>query len=138
MKELESLFEAYKDAVYRKDLEAFLSMYDEELQVFDMWGRWSYDGLGAWRGMVTGWFSSLGAERDVVTFEEINIRSSGDLAVATAYVRFAAVATTGDELRHLHNRLTWIVRKRGGAWKIIHQHTSVPVDPGTLKAILRR
>ena len=138
MKEMESLFETYKKAVYLKDLESFLSIYDEELRVFDMWGRWSYEGLAAWREMATDWFTSLGTERDVVTFEEINIQTSGDLAISTALMRFAAVATTGDEHRHLYNRLTWIARRKGADWKIVHQHTSVPIEPLTLKAILRR
>ena len=138
MKELESLFETYKNAVYRKDPEAFLSIYADELQVFDMWGRWSYDGRADWAGMVTDWFASLGTERDVVTFEEISVQTSGDLATATAYMRFAAVNPAGEELRHLYNRLTWIARKKNGGWKIVHQHTSVPVDGETLKAILRR
>jgi uncharacterized protein (TIGR02246 family) len=138
MKEIESLFETYKNAVYRKDLEAFLSIYDDEVLVFDMWMDWSYDGLAAWRGMVTGWFGSLGTVKDVVTFEEIGIRTSGDLAVVTAYVRFAAVDPAGEELRHLYNRLTWVVRKRDGTWKIVHQHTSAPVEGETLKAILSR
>jgi len=28
-----------------------------------MWETWLYDGRDAWRGMIEGWFSSLGDER---------------------------------------------------------------------------
>jgi ketosteroid isomerase-like protein len=150
MKELEALIETYKNAVFEKDLATFLSLFDEEVRVFDMWGCWSYDGLTAWREMVTGWFSSLGVDRDRLTFEEVEIFSVGDVATVTAFARFAAVSPEGEELRFLHNRLTWIVRKKAGAraasdsgvgsgvWKIIHQHTSAPIDSRSMSVMLQR
>ncbi len=33
----EYLVEAYKNAVYQKDVEAFLSIFDENVRVFDLW-----------------------------------------------------------------------------------------------------
>jgi uncharacterized protein (TIGR02246 family) len=138
MTELESLFENYKNAVLRKDVEAFASIFDEKVRVFDMWGSWSHDGLVAWREMAKGWFTSLGTDSDVVTFGEIQIEASGDLAIATAFVRFTAVSEKGEELRYLENRLTWVAKIKGEAWKIIHQHTSGPIDFDTMKVILRR
>ena len=134
---ISALFESYKDAVYRKDAEGLLSLFDEDVRVFDMWA-WRYDGLPAWRDMVTGWFSSLGTTRDVVTFDDIRIHESGEMGIASAFVRFAATDESGNELRFLQNRLTWAVRKKAGAWKIIHEHTSGPVDGETLKVRLQR
>ena len=138
MTELTSLFETYKNAVFQKDIEAFMAIFDEKILAFDMWGQWTYEGLTAWRAMTKGWFDSLGADRDVVDFSDIQIHSSGDLATATAFMKFTAVSDTGQELRFLQNRLTWIARKKGNDWKIIHQHTSTPIDPGTMKAMLHR
>lgn len=146
MNEVEVLLDAYGKAVFEKNLEAFLALFDKDARIFDMWGAWSYDGLAAWREMVTGWFSSLGADRDRVTFEDVEFLFSGDLATVSAFARFAAVSPEGKELRFLYNRITLVLRRssrRGpdaaaGAWKIVHQHTSAPVDGGTLKAILNR
>jgi ketosteroid isomerase-like protein len=138
MSELEFLLAAYGKAVFEKDQEAFLSLFDENVRIFDMWGRWSYDGLAAWREMVGGWFSSLGALRDRLTFEAVEFLSGGDLASITAIARFAAVSPEGEELRFLHNRITLVVRRQSGYWKIVHQHTSAPVDGETLKAILQQ
>lgn len=138
MTEVESLFENYKNAVLRKDVEAFASIFDEKVRVFDMWGSWSYDGLVAWREMAKGWFTSLGTDSDVVTFGDIQIEASGDLAIASAFVRFTAVSEKGEELRYLENRLTCVAKKKGETWKIIHQHTSGPIDFETMKVILRR
>jgi len=133
-----SLFESFTDAVYKKDLEAYLALYDEKILVFDMWQEWAYDGLSAWRTMVEGWFSSLGSDRDRVTFREQRVEVSGDMGYVTAFVRFAAVSETGEELRFLDNRLTWVIRRTGASWKIVHQHTSGPIDFSTMKVVLKK
>jgi uncharacterized protein (TIGR02246 family) len=138
MMEFKFLFETYKKAVFQKDVEGFASIFDEKVQVFDMWGQWTYDGLVAWREMAKGWFASLGTDRDVITFDNIQIQETDELATATAFVRFTAVSEKGEELRYLENRLTWIARKKDAKWVIIHQHTSGPVDFETMKVILRR
>jgi uncharacterized protein (TIGR02246 family) len=138
MKAIEALFETYKNSVYQKDVEAFTALFDEQVLVFDMWQLWTYEGLPAWRAMVNDWLTMLGTNRDVVIFSNIKIQASGDLATATAFVRFTAVSEKGKELRFLENRLTWIVQQKEGIWKIIHQHTSSPINFETMQAILQR
>jgi len=137
MKEIESLFETYKKAVFEKDVEAFLSIFDGHVRVFDMW-EWTYEGLIPWRKMVEGWFGSLVTERVVVTFDDVEVQATGDMAVASAFARFAAIAENGEELRYLQNRLTWVAQRKEGVWKIIHEHTSGPVDGETMKVIMKR
>jgi len=138
MNEIQSLFDTYKSAVLHKDIDTFISIFDDNVRIFDMW-EWTYDGITPWREMVNGWFSSLSnSEQVVVTFDDIRIQAAGEMAVATACARFAAVSEKGEELRYLQNRLTWVVRKKEGAWKIIHEHTSGPVDDSTMKVRLQR
>jgi uncharacterized protein (TIGR02246 family) len=137
MKEIESLFETYKNAVLQKDVEAFVSIFDEGVRVFDMW-EWTYEGLVPWREMAKGWFGSLVNERVVVTFDDVQVQTAGEMAVASAFARFAAISEKGEELRYLQNRLTWVARKKEGVWKIIHEHTSGPVDGETMKVLLKR
>jgi ketosteroid isomerase-like protein len=138
MNEIHELFERYSKAVFQKDIEEFISLFDDEVIVFDMWQHWSFNGLDSWREMVKGWFSSLGENRDVITFDSVQIHTSGELAYAGSFVRFAAVSEQGVELRFLENRLTWVLQKKGQTWKIIHQHTSGPIDFNTMKVILHR
>ena len=79
MSELElitQVLDAYKTAVYAKDVDAFVALYDRDVRIFDMWGRWSYDGAEAWRKMVTDWFGSLGTERVGVEFADVQITSA--------------------------------------------------------------
>jgi len=138
MEAIESLFETYKKSVFQKDVETFVSIFDEKVRVFDMWQRWSYDGLSDWREMVENWFGSLGENKDIVEFDDIQIQSTDEMAFASAFVKFTAVSEKGEELRYLENRLTWVIQKRENSWNIIHQHTSGPIDFQTMKVILQR
>lgn len=68
---VQSALQAYTDAVYAKDVDAFVAVFDDEVRVFDMWGSWSHDGIEAWRAMAVGWFDSLGDERVRVEFADV-------------------------------------------------------------------
>jgi ketosteroid isomerase-like protein len=127
----------YKRAIYEKDVTAFLGLYHQEARVFDTWGVWSYEGVVERRKVVEQWFSSLGEERVVVTIDRVQATAVQELATLSARVIYAAVSAAGDELRAMQNRLTWVLKSQGGAWKIIHEHTSVPIGDD-LRGMLRR
>ena len=131
------ILDAYRKAVFAKDVDALVSLYEHDARVFDLWGEWSYDGIKAWRGMVTGWFESLGDERVMVETDVVQIVASSDLASLHAFVIYKGMSSEGKELRAMRNRLTWTLRQKGGGWRISHEHTSAPVDPGTSKVILQ-
>ncbi|MGZ8809181.1 MAG: YybH family protein [Mycobacterium sp.] len=128
----------YRAAVLAKDVDAFCALYDPDIHVFDMWGRWQHQGLAAWRDMASAWFSSVGEERVVVEFSEVHSTVSGDLAFGHAFVRFSAEAADGTELRSLNNRLTLVLKRQAEGWKIVHEHTSAPIDHGSGKPLLHR
>jgi uncharacterized protein (TIGR02246 family) len=132
------LMEAYKTTIFAKDAEGFVALFDPDVRSFDLWAAWSYDGIDPWRKMVGEWFGALNADRDAVSFDEIKMIVSGDLAVVTGFVRFAAVTAEGKELRSMEERLTLALVKKHGGWKIAHQHTSGPIDFNTMKVMLQR
>ena len=136
---IEKLLDAYIAAVRAKDVDAFVALFDEEVRVFDMWGRWSYDGAGEWREMASEWFGSLGSEQVAVDFRDVQTIAGEGVAAASAFVTFKALSADGDELRAMNNRLTWVLRKTDdGAWKVVHEHTSAPIDFETSKVILQK
>ena len=128
----------YRAAVLAKDVDAFCALYDPDIHVFDMWGRWQHQGLAAWRDMAGGWFNSVGDERVVVEFSEVHSTVCGDLAYGHAFVRFSAETADGTELRSLNNRLTLVLKRQHNGWKLVHEHTSAPIDPASCKAMLQR
>jgi uncharacterized protein (TIGR02246 family) len=129
---------AYRAAILAKDVEAFVALFADDVVVFDMWGPWSQEGIAAWRDMAAGWFGSLGEERVVVEADDVRTSVSGDMATLTAFLTFRAIDAAGKELRSLNNRLSWVLREQAGRWKVVQEHTSIPIDGATGKGIFKR
>ena len=128
----------YRAAILAKDVEAFVALFTDDVHVFDMWGPWSQEGIAAWRATATGWLGSLGDERVVVEADDVRTGVSGDMATLTAFLTFRAIDATGKELRSLNNRLSWVLREQAGRWKVVQEHTSIPIDGATGKGIFKR
>ncbi|WP_168196493.1 nuclear transport factor 2 family protein [Bdellovibrio sp. NC01] len=131
--------EKYARAVRNSNVEEFASLYDDDVRIFDMWDEWSMRGRDSVIVMAKEWFGSLGDEHVVVTFSDIEITENAELAILTCFVRFAGHAADGTRLRFLDERMTVNFRKNNsGEWKVIHQHTSVPIESNGMKPIHKR
>jgi len=137
-KSINRVLEIYKSAVYAKDVEAFMRLYDPKIRIFDTWGVWSYEGAASWQMAVEAWFTSLGAEKVSVSFDEVQTSGSPDFAVVSAIVTYAGLSAQGEPLRAMQNRLSWALKTSGHVLRIIHEHTSAPVGFEDMKAILQR
>jgi uncharacterized protein (TIGR02246 family) len=136
---IKPVVDGYAAAVRDKDVDAFVALYDPDVQVFDMWGAWAYRGADAWRAMATEWFGSLGTDQVAVEMDDVETVASGDVAVVHAFVTYKGLSAEGRELRAMTNRLSWALRRQpGGEWKIVHEHSSAPADFETGKVVLRR
>lgn len=142
MSELDSdiarIIGSYGSAVLKKDVEALMRLYDPAVRVFDAWGRWSYEGADAWQRAVEGWFTSLGAERVKVSFDDVQAWTGKDVSSLSAFVTYAGVSAEGEQLRSMQNRITWVLRTTGHVPRIVHEHTSAPLGFDDSKAILVR
>jgi uncharacterized protein (TIGR02246 family) len=126
---IEDMLARYAAAVRAKDVDAFVALYAEDVRVFDLWGRWSYDGADAWRATAEEWFGSLGDEQVALELDEVRTVVGEDVAAAHAFVTFRGLSAEGDELRAMSNRLTWALRRTAdGGWQVVHEHTSAPAD----------
>lgn len=132
------LFETYKSAVLTKDAEALMAMYDEDFLAFDLWDAWLYESIEPWRRMNFDWLGSLGSGSVGVEFGDIKTFSSGDIAVACAIVTYMEMSESGEIVRSMQNRLTWVVHHKDSVWKIVHQHSSVPISSNTMSPIVVR
>jgi ketosteroid isomerase-like protein len=132
------ILDAYKSSVFAKDVNAFLILYDHDIHVFDMWGAWSHVGIEAWREMVVNWFGSLGSDRVVVGFDDVQMVETSDLAFIHAFVTYKALSVEGVELRAMNNRTTLVLKQKAGKWRVVHEHTSAPINHETLKVMLKR
>lgn len=137
-KPITRVLEAYKAAVLAKDVGAFIRLYDPKVRVFDAWGIWSYEGVAAWQMAVEAWFTSLGAEKVQVRFDDVQVSGSPDFAVVSAVVTYASLSPQGERVRAMQNRITWALKTSAHVPRIIHEHTSAPIGFEDMKAILQR
>ena len=137
-KSLSRIIETYKSAVFAKDVEALLRLYDPKVRVFDAWGVWSYEGAEAWQRTVENWLTSLGNERVKVTFDDVVLSEARESAIVSAIVTYASVSAEGTTVRSMQNRLTWGLKTSGHVLRIVHEHTSAPIGFEDQKAILQR
>jgi ketosteroid isomerase-like protein len=135
---IHDMLHAYKAAVFAKDVDAYIALYDDNVRIFDMWQDWSCQGGAEWRASTEVWFNSLGNERVLVDTDEVNVHIADTLATLDGFIGFSAQSPEGAILRSLTSRLTWILELRNPGWKIVHQHTSAPIDFKTTKAIFSR
>lgn len=139
MESVQQVLKGYAAAVRAKDVDGFVSLYADDVRVFDMWERWSYDGSSAWRAMAEEWFGSLGDEQVAVEFEDVRTVVGEDMAIADAFVTYKGLSADGTELRAMHNRLTWALQKTpDGGWAVVHEHSSAPASFDSGKVQLRR
>lgn len=136
--EIMKVFERYQRAALRKDVEGMMALYADDVRVFDTWGVWEYDGAAALRVTIAKWFESLREETVQVSAEDVRIDGTQDLVFVSAVMQYAAISESGQMLRSMQNRLTWVLVRREGGWKIVHEHTSTPIGFDDLKAIMHR
>ena len=89
--------------------------------------------VGADRAALQAWFDTWDGPIGTA-FGELEVEVSGDLAVARGLSHMMGAKKDGEQV-DLWMRRTVVFGRRDGAWKITHQHTSVPfLMDGSYKA----
>ena len=132
--EIRDVLDAYAATVHARDVEGHVGLYDDEVHLFDAWEEFEARGNDALLAGTEQWFGSLGEERVRVTFDDVTIVADGDVGLVHAAVIFAAETEGGERLRAMKNRFTFGLR-RDGRWRIVHQHSSLPISMETMTAV---
>ncbi|HEX2115143.1 MAG TPA: nuclear transport factor 2 family protein [Alphaproteobacteria bacterium] len=123
--QLQELIEARAAAIRAKDVARALSVYTPDVVNFDLppplrfIGAEALDpkGLGGW---FETWVGPIGLEH-----RDFQVFADGELAFAHGLVRLHG-KRTGGETTDVWVRQTFGFHRVAGAWKIAHEHTSVP------------
>lgn len=122
---VQDLFDRYVAAVKASDAGELLALYADDVHVFDLMEPFERHGRESGREMMESWLGDASATQDCA-IEDLHVIESGDLAAARAAVRYGV--TMGDGTHHtMWNRATWTLQRIDGAWKIVTEHTSVPL-----------
>jgi ketosteroid isomerase-like protein len=128
MKTLQDFFTIYKQSAWEKDVERMIGLYADDVVIFDMWEKGYQTGLSEWSVVIKDWLGTLGEERVNVNFEKIEIHESEKIAFGSALITFQAISNDVTILRSMKNRITVGFVKDKEEWKVIHQHTSAPIN----------
>lgn len=135
--EIKDVFQNYADAVYEQDVEKFLSGYAPDVHLFDCWSQWAYNGVEEWKPAVAEWFGGLkeqGLQLRVELHDESGSENA-EIAYKHCSVHFAAFDSDGQELRRMVNRFSFVLEKMEGSWRIVHEHSSLPISMEDGKAM---
>ncbi|SKC79001.1 YybH family protein [Ohtaekwangia koreensis] len=135
MKRPQDFFTIYKQSAWDKDTESMIGLYDDNIVIFDMWNQGYQTGLKEWSVVIKDWLGSLGDEKLNVIFEMIEIHESNDVGFGSALITYQAISISNAIVRSMKNRVTLGFIKQKDEWKVVHQHTSAPIN-SELKAIL--
>ena len=135
---VEEVLENYKTSVSERDVEKFLRSYSEKIDLYDCWTKWECNGLKEWRKSVESWFQELSEEglNLKVTFSDMSIEEGESVAFAKCAITYVAYVQSSSEiLRQITNRFTFGLCKVDESWQIVHEHSSLPIDPATGKGM---
>lgn len=131
---VQDVLENYKTAIYEKNVERFLSIYAPEIHIYDCWGKWESKGISSWEENVIDWFNGLREDSVLlkVDFNDVVIEEDSYLAFVHCAVTFTAhQEESGEKLRQMTNRFTFVLKRFNESWVIAHEHSSLPINMET-------
>ncbi len=133
--DIKDFFSIYKNAAWSKDATSMKNLYDKNVVIFDMWDKGYISNPLEWDYIIEDWLGNLGEENVKVEFEKVQIFQSENVGFATGLIVFQAISKEGMVLRAMKNRITLGFSKFDDGWKVVHQHTSAPINSDGLTAI---
>jgi ketosteroid isomerase-like protein len=112
-------------AVHDKDADGVVAAYTQDLVRYDLPPPLAFEGEKARDTKdLEAWFATWRGPIDI-TLKDLVIEIDGDLAACRGFIRIAGDKVGGDP-SSVWARRTVCLRREEGAWKIFHEHTSVP------------
>jgi len=121
--QIKALIEAWADAVRRHDLPAILAHHDRDIVMFDVPPPLQSRGMDEYK-KTWDLFFKFHDPGQAFDIEDLEITAGDDVAFAVAIMRCSGSSTP----KGFPFRLTVGLRKIDDAWRITHEHHSVPAD----------
>lgn len=125
--DIRALFKNLQDACRRKDLTDVMACYAPDIVAFDLMPPLATRGGEAYR---KNWDEAFRMSEGPFEIEhrDLVIHASGDVAFAYALEHVRVKARPDNHEMDMWLRMTCGLRRIEGAWKIVHEQDSVPID----------
>jgi PhnB protein len=131
---IRAVLQGWAAATAAKDADGALSAYAADVVRYDLAPPLATEGTMALdRATLEAWFASW---QGPIGFElhRVRVASEGSLALCHGFLLISGTKIDGQETE-VWTRLTLELRRTGGAWRIMHEHVSVPFYmDGSLRA----
>jgi PhnB protein len=116
--------EAWAAAVRAKDLRRLMAHYAEAVRVFDLAPPLERQGRAAMERSLADWFTTFAGP---IGYElrDLQIEGAGGFAMARGLLWISGARTDGT-MTDVWVRTTLALRRDGGRWRIVHEHSSMP------------
>jgi uncharacterized protein (TIGR02246 family) len=119
-------------AIHAKDVDALTAVYDPDVVLYNLAPPLQTRGLNP--QAIRDWFDSYDGPIGCETADE-RFFVDGDVAFCHYLYHITGRQKSGTDV-NMWVRATLGLRRRDGAWKIVHGHDSDPFDMQTFKALL--
>jgi uncharacterized protein (TIGR02246 family) len=131
--QIRQLNEDWRNAVANRDLDKLVQHYSPDVLYFNVVPPYQHRGVVAYRRTWEQMSPHLPPHISVEQ-RDLDITASGDLAVSHCLTRIVN-AQTNENAAVGWVRVTVCYQRQQGAWRAIHEHVSVPIDPMTGKVV---
>lgn len=120
---IRELIAAMAQARYLKDADAIAALYTPDAAIFSLAPPLRHTGID--RSQMRAWLDTWDGP---ITIEprDFVVTVAGDTAVAWGYMRMEGTKIDPPGKPNFWMRETLVLERSGGAWRIVHEHTSVP------------
>ena len=125
---IRALIDAFAGAIRARDIDGVMAVFAPEVVSFDLTPPLYHGGGEAFRRRWTAFFDTH-AQTGTYAVTDLHIAVGGDTAFSHSLNRTQA-------LPERWVRWTACYRRIEAAWRIVHEHVSVPVDPQHGRAVL--
>lgn len=130
--EIRQLVANQQHAICSKNVDQIMSRYAPEIVIFDVKPPFQTKGRAAVRQL---WEDCLPYFPDAFEMETRDLTIMVNADLATAHWLFRFKGEQDHPAMQMWMRATAVCQKRQGNWQILHEHISVPFDPGNAQAV---
>lgn len=134
--EVKKIFSDFAAAIRSGKLDEIMDFYDRSIVAFDMMPPLQFIGLNKYQKSWDECFTSYFEFPVQFEYVEQNIEVADDIAFSHSLVHMSGAAKKDGEKMEAWMRNTTCLKKLDGAWKITHEHNSVPLELETGKGMM--
>lgn len=124
--QVHTVLEDWARATRQNRKDKILKNHAIDLVIFDVLSPMKYESAESYRQSWSDWQPETQGEGQF-DLENISVTVSTDLAFAHCFIRCGSTMPDGHTFQDLV-RATFCLKKIDGAWKILHQHLSKPIQ----------